>query len=84
MDRRGYNWTVRRALKVDLRDVDSSVMLRRAVFDRIGPRDRRHHGLRIGAARLPAVRAGFRVAEVEIEHHPGSPGGPRASTSVTS
>lgn len=67
---RGYNWTVRRALKVDLHDVDSSVMLRRAVFDRIGPEIDATTAFVSVQLVFHAVRAGFRVAEVEIEHHP--------------
>jgi glycosyltransferase involved in cell wall biosynthesis len=65
-----YNLTVRPAIGVSLHDVDSSVFMRRTVVEKVAPMIDAKSAFVSVQLVFQAARSGFRVNEVQIEHHP--------------
>jgi glycosyltransferase involved in cell wall biosynthesis len=65
-----YNWSVRHLFRLPARDVNSSVLVRRAVIDHIGKAvDARTAFISVELI-VRAIEEGYTVTEVPIEHHP--------------
>ncbi|HVA21455.1 MAG TPA: glycosyltransferase family 2 protein [Candidatus Micrarchaeia archaeon] len=73
---RSYNWLVRMLFDLPAHDIDSSVLLRREVVERITGELRSSSDFLPVEMLVRALGSGFRVVEVPIEHHPRSGGRP--------
>ncbi len=65
-----YNWSVRTLFRLPIHDVNSSVLIRRAVIERIGDKINASSSFISVELVIRAMSEGFRIAEAPIEHHP--------------
>lgn len=65
-----YNALVRRALGVSIRDVDSSILVRRTVVERILPEIDAKSAFVSAEIVARTLAHGYRVAEADIDHYP--------------
>ena len=65
-----YNASVRILFKLPIHDVNSSVLVRRMVIERIGTKINARSSFISVELVIRALSEGFRIAEAPIEHHP--------------